>query len=203
MILFFILGTLFGYFALRILKVRMRYWLFPLILMQLELAVFYINDLALVSLWQLGLSNILPYSQFWVWLNPFWGTVHQYLWFLFGWQMSFLGIMLFLQKRGKLSWSTIYWSQILNVTLLLLHNPQSIVPLSFVFLTPAFGPLSSTVGVILKMPLGWSWNLSDSHWACAFGNSTGPSIWFQACGHFSSQTALGDALPNLSILGLS
>ncbi len=169
--------------------VRARYVIGPLVLSQLALAIFYINDLALVFTFRDNGGATLPYSPLWFALNPFAQTVHTYLWYLFSWQMAFLGIMLFLLKHKKTTLNAVYWSQITNIVLVLMHNPQSIVPMSFVYLIPALGPFVLIIAGIIKLPIGWSLNLKDTHWSCAFGNSNYVISQFNVpCAHFTQFT---------------
>jgi len=56
--------------------------------------------------------------------------------------------------------------------------------MSFVFLIPAFGPLALIPAAIIKFPIGWSWNFTDEHWKCAFGNSSFVlQDWLVPCNH--------------------
>src|SRR5207249_4839692 len=123
-------------------------------------------------------------SPIWFVLNPFWNTVHAYLWYLFAWEFAFVGIMYFLHKHHRISMNVIYWYMITCLFLTLDHNPQSIVAMSFVFLIPAFGPLALIPAAIIKFPIGWSWNFTDEHWKCAFGNSSFVlQDWLVPCNH--------------------
>jgi hypothetical protein len=153
---------------------------------QLALAIFYTNDPALVSL--SAYAQIVPYGALWFLLNPLWFTVHFYLWYLFVWEMAFCRILWFFYARKKIPFTVIYWYMTTCLFLTLAYNPQSIVPISFVFLIPAFrrfGPLALIPAILTKLPLGWSWDLKDGHWACAFGNSTFViKEWAIPCNHF-------------------
>src|SRR5437867_1800524 len=168
-------------------KLKTKWIVLAVLLCQLGLAIFYINDMALVYVYNLGYANILPYGVLWFILNSFWFTVHTYLWYLLGWEVAFVGILWFLQKRQIISTNVIYWYMILCLFLTLDHNPQSIVPITFIFLIPAFGPLALVPAALIKFPIGWSWNFTDSHWNCAFGNSQFVlQQWLVPCNHIVS-----------------
>lgn len=142
------------------------------LLIPLALALLYINDMTLVYIYNVGLSSIVPYGLLWFWTNPFWFTPHLYLWYLFAWESAFVSIMYFMYRRGKYSLENIYLYIVSCVFLTIEHGPQSITMISFIFLIPVFGLGSLIPAALTKLPVGWSWNLSDNHWKCAFGHST-------------------------------
>jgi len=57
-------------------KLKTKWIVLAVLFCQLGLAIFYINDMALVYVYNLGYANILPYGVLWFILNPFWFTVH-------------------------------------------------------------------------------------------------------------------------------
>lgn len=155
------------------------------LLLQCILAVVYNNDLALISAHDIDNGATLPYGHLWFFLNPFYGTLHTYLFFLIGWNLAFAGIMYFLIQRKRLNLTWVYWCEILNVILILVHNPQSIVPMSFVYLVPAIGPVMLTVAGLIKLPVGWSMTLTDRHFQCAFAQIAPIDAPYWECLHFS------------------
>src|SRR5438874_1828640 len=107
--------------------VNEKFLVLGIALLQLGLAIFYINDMALVYVYNLGYANILPYGVLWFILNPFWFTVHAYLWYLLGWELAFVGILWFLHVRGHVSINVIYCYMMACLFLCIDHNSHSIV----------------------------------------------------------------------------
>jgi hypothetical protein len=172
----------------------------PPICWQVILAIVYVNDYALVWIYQFNKGATLPYGVLWFILNPFWNTINTYLWYLLAWSMAFLGIMYFLVKHDKLNVEYVYWTQITNIIFVIAHNPQSITVLSFIYLIPVFGLPALGLAAIIKLPIGWSFPPTDSHWTCAFGGShivVSPEQYGIPCNHFSLQLAYWIQYPSL------
>lgn len=155
------------------------------IMLQIIVLVIGKNDTALIDAYQIDGGATLPYGRLWFILNPFYATEWTYLLFIFAWNMAFLGIMGFLVQHGKLSAKWVFWSEMLNVSLMLIHNPQSIVPMTFVYLAPAFTPLALVLAGIIKLPLDWSFPIwANRHFQCAFGSQAPSGVPYWECLHF-------------------
>lgn len=159
--------------------------LLPPMILQTILALVYNNDTALIMAYNLDQGATLPYGRLWFFLNPFYGQAI-YLQFILGWNFAFLGIMYFLITRNRLKVEWVYWCEVLNVMLMFVHNPQSIVPMTFVYLVPALTPVMLAIAAIIKLPIGWSIPISaNRHWQCAFGSQSPVGAPFWECLHFT------------------
>ena len=182
---------------------KRRLWLLyaPAIIAQLALALFYENDLALVAAYELDHGATLPYGPAWFWLNPFYGLRFGFLEYLFVWSMGVLAIMWVAARRGLIDQEWVFKCQLVNMLLVGIHNPQSIVPISFVYLVPILGPGAFIVAALIKLPIGWSPLFANRHWDCAFGTTPPPGAPYWECLHFTPAYFLNtiDAVYNFSV----
>jgi hypothetical protein len=142
--------------------------LVALVLIQALLVAVWSNDYALQLAFAFDGGATLPYSRLWFLLNPFWMTTHVFLVFLLGVQMASLGLLLLLARRKVVTVRYVYWTQVLNAFFVLIHGPQSVVPMQFVWLVP-LSVWFLVPAVLVKLPFFWSWDWSDSHAACLLG----------------------------------
>lgn len=180
----------------------------PIIVLQVLLALFYNNDLALIWVYQYGYADTLPYGRLWFLLNPYWYTSF-YLWIMLAYQLAGVTVLTLMWRRGKVSLSYVFLTQLCNLWLVLIHNPQSLEVMFFIYLIPLSRWLL-VPAVLSKLPVGWSWNLSDGHWACFTGRINyviGP--YKAACGHFlfsvqawQADPVLAYAFINYAFLGI-
>jgi len=125
-------------------------------------------------------GSIMPYGHLWFLLNPWYWTDLLYRLYLLGAIIfpMFL-VQLWFVRTGRLNIKWLIYGQLQNIAWFYLHGFQNIT-------VTAFGPLATIypalilLDVFQKVPFGWSWNLSDPHWQCAFGGIT---LYFQYKGH--------------------
>jgi len=120
------------------------------------------------------IRNQNPYGVLWYMLNPyFWTDIPYRIWVTFFLFASEAFMYFGFVRHGRLSKFLFYvgWLQSLiwmrgsvyqNVTVTALAPLGSIMP--FVII-----PFM----LLQKIPVGWSWNLSDKHWWCAFTGNSG------------------------------
>jgi hypothetical protein len=129
-----------------------------------------------VTIGQMYQHGIVAYGVLWTWLNPYFWTQQPYM-FL---NMLIVGLVFifqyFLVRRGFLNKNLVLLAFFLCVVTMAIHLYQdtTILMLSpFISITPA-----AIIPMLLeKLPLGWSWNLSDPNWACGiYGRCAGVTI---------------------------
>lgn len=117
--------------------------------------------------WSIEAGVDLPYGRLWELLNPFWQVDALYRVFV---GFVFFGTALgywYMASRGWLSQRVFLMYVMTCVMLYSMHGPQNI---TIVALAPLVGrfPYLALIGVFQKLPVGWSWDLSDGHWLCAW-----------------------------------
>ncbi len=127
----------------------------------------------------------LAYGVLWTWMNPNWWTFDPYKAELTVWVIVFVALEYWLYTKGKMSKWVVIMAQFTNTIWLYIGGYQHIT-LTGTAALAFWNPLFVIPWALQKFPLGWSWNLSDTHWACAFGNViigyTIKGVWYQGCG---------------------
>lgn len=152
-----------------------RLYFFAMALMQ---AVFllpqYPSDFALRALhdlypgWPFGGAS--PYSILWFFMSPLYWTQFPFKLWCLGLVVGMSFAYWKLYRKGKIGYGLILAWQIQNCVWWAFANTQNIAitllaPLAFMggtYVLFAFWP------IIVKVPWGWSLNLQDVHWHCAF-----------------------------------
>jgi hypothetical protein len=106
----------------------------------------------------------VPYSPVWVWLNPFYDTQLAYRLYLVTFETIALSSMVWAHWRWRLPFR-VALSQLAGLLVIVsLHWHQNVTVVAFAW--SAYYAWWLALLAIQKLPLGWSWNLSDSHYAC-------------------------------------
>ncbi len=113
-----------------------------------------------------GQQGNVPYGVLWVWLNPsYWDLSYPKI--VTAVQVVFVALQLLCVKKGLLSKNVVILNLFTTFLARIIHAEQNVSVLAvapFAFIHPVF-----LISMFLqKIPLGWSWDLSDSHWYCAF-----------------------------------
>jgi hypothetical protein len=152
------------------------------------------------ELYQLGLSHgdyalqwihqdndtILMYSRFWTWLNPYWWTGYAaglslYKIYLGIFVVVEMGIQWILFKKNKLPLEIILMTHLTNIMWFWIGGWQNITTTAILSLS-FWNPGMLLIFFLVKLPFGWSWSLSDSHWQCVIGSQKIYSLGTQICG---------------------
>ncbi len=127
----------------------------------------------------------LSYGVFWTWMNPNWWTDAPYKAELTAWILVIATIEYWLYSRRKLPLLVMILNQFQNTIWFFVGGYQQITVTASAALS-FYNPLFAIAWFLQKIPLGWSWDLSDSHFQCAFGNVrigyVINGIWYQGCG---------------------
>ena len=130
-------------------------------------------------------DRYLAYGVLWTWFNPNWWTDGLYKAELMAWVLVFAVFEYWLYKKKKLPKAVLVMSQFQNTIWFFVGGYQQITVNAMATLA-FWNPLFAIPWALQKFPLGWSWNLSDSHWQCAFGNVVIGYVlkgtWYQGCG---------------------
>src|SRR6266705_5797255 len=109
--------------------------------------------------------GILPYSIFWTWLSPYYWKDQPYMFILMIQSLVIYGVQWKLVRMGKINRHVFTLSLLVNTIWVARSIPQ--YTLTTIFMPFAtMNPIFTVLEIILKLPFGWSWNLSDAHWAC-------------------------------------
>ena len=109
--------------------------------------------------------GILPYSVFWTWLSPYYWKDQPYMFILMIQSLIIYGVQWKLVRMGKINRHVFTLSLLVNTIWVARSIPQYTLTTIFMPLA-TMNPIFTLFEIILKLPLGWSWNLSDAHWAC-------------------------------------
>lgn len=113
----------------------------------------------------------VPYGALWVWLNPFYGTQLPYKLYTMGFLFAAQAIMwYFFVRKGRVSKLLFYSSWFINVIWIANSAQQDITVTAFAPLISVY-PILVLFPILQKLPVGWSLNLSDPHWTCAFNTA--------------------------------
>jgi hypothetical protein len=141
-----------------------------------------VSDLALRNHW-IGnaagdfFGGTTPYSPLWYVFNPFYWTQLPYKLYTMALVMVMTLVYWKLYKKGKMSFTLIYLWEVQNVIWYSLHITENVTVTLFAPLAMMM-PVAALMAPLLKLPIGWSWNLSDSHWHCVFA---WPGGWYSEC----------------------
>ena len=113
--------------------------------------------------------GVTPYGVLWVWLNPYYWVEGVYQIYLGLFIAASLAVQYLFVHRGRLSKWLFYCGWIQTCLWLNQGHVIDVTVTAFAPLASVFPPLTLLL-ILQKLPLGWSWNLSDPHWQCAFGN---------------------------------
>ena len=113
----------------------------------------------------------VPYGILWVLLNPFYGTQLPYKLYTMGFLFAAEALMwYFFVRKGRISKLLFYSSWFINLIWIANSAQQDITVTAFAPLISVY-PWLAGFAILQKLPLGWSWNLSDPHWTCAFNTT--------------------------------
>jgi hypothetical protein len=123
------------------------------------------------SLLQTFKAGDVPYSPLWVVLNPFFGNDWAYriytMAFLFAAQ-AFMWYFFVRKKRiTKLLFYAAWMTDLIWIANSIQQNITVIALAPLIMVYPWF----VIFPILQKLPVGWSLNLTDPHWTCAFGTA--------------------------------
>lgn len=115
----------------------------------------------------------LPYSIFWTWISPFWGNDQPYMFILMLQSLAIYALQWKLVKIGRIPRNLFVMNLAVNTIWMAWSTPQYVLQTIFAPFG-AINPIVLPLEFIMKLPLGWSWNLKDGHWLCGvYGQCVG------------------------------
>jgi len=117
------------------------------------------------------------YGRLWGLLNPFFYTQPFYAFNLLVVQIAAVLPQLWLVKKGKLSRNLVYFNIFTSMLFRAGYSQQDVTTTMFAPLA-SYNPIFSLLFIFQKFGIGWTWNLSDGHWAyMANLTSFEPFVW--------------------------
>ncbi len=130
-------------------------------------------DPALPLIYALG---NLPYSILWAWLSPYWWQTQPYMMILMVQSLAIYAVQWKLVKMGKISKTMFIMNLFVNTMWMAWTTPQYVLTTIWTPLA-TINPLFVMFEIILKFPVGWSWNFSDTHVQCGIYGNCGYGIF--------------------------
>lgn len=131
------------------------------------------SDITIGQMYQHG---IVAYGQLWTWLNPYYYTQQPYMALNMLIVGAVFGVEYMMVRRGLLNKNLVLFAFFLCIVTEAIHvyqNTTIIMLAPLISITPVFIILM----LLQKLPLGWSWTLTDPNWACGiYGQCAGIAI---------------------------
>ncbi len=124
-----------------------------------------------------GIGGWGEYGRLWDWLNPFFYKQPFYAWNLLIVQVLVVLPQFWLVKKGRLSRNLVYFNIFTSFLFRAGYSAQDVTATVFAPLA-SINPIFTLFFIFQKFGIGWTWNLSDSHWLyMVYLTSFEPFVW--------------------------